>query len=115
VKTVLEVSVDFDPGVTDPESLASALDRLLETALSTPGIFEEYGNPQVGEFFVARRRRRYRPKQSRKGLRHWAIYDLTTAGLLSTELYRDYRQAVEVAAQLDDALVVPVVIRALHG
>jgi hypothetical protein len=48
-------------------------------------------------------------------LRHWAIYDLTTAGLLSTELYRDYRQAVEVAAQLDDAIVVPIVVRTLGG
>jgi hypothetical protein len=115
VKAVLEVSVDFDPGVTDPESLASALDRLLETALSTPGIFEDYGNPHVGEFFVARRGRRHTCKKSRKGLQHWAIYDLATAGLLSTELYRDYRQAVEVAAQLDDAVVVPVVIRALRG
>jgi hypothetical protein len=115
VKTMLEVSVDFDPGVTDPESLASAMDRLLETALSTPGIFEDYGNPRLGEFFVACRGRSHTCKKSRKGLRHWAIYDLATAGLLSTELYRDYRQAVEVAAQVDDAIVVPIVIRALRG
>jgi hypothetical protein len=94
MRTVLEVSLDFDPGVTDPESLATAMDRLLETALSTPGIFEDYGNPRVGEFFVARRRRRHRSQKPCKGLRHWAIYDLATAGLLSTELYRDYRQAV---------------------
>jgi hypothetical protein len=25
----------------------------METALSTPGIMEEYGNPAIGEFFVA--------------------------------------------------------------
>jgi len=29
------------------------MDRLLETALSTPGIMEEYGEPRIGEFFVA--------------------------------------------------------------
>jgi hypothetical protein len=115
VRTVLEVSLDFDPGVTDPESLASAMDRLLETALSTPGIFEDYGNPRVGEFFVARRGRSHTSKKSRRGLQHWAIYDLATAGLLSTELYRDYRQAVEVAAQVDDAIVVPIVVRTLGG
>jgi len=40
--------------MTDGEGLACAMDRLLETALSTPGIFEEYGNPEVGEFFVAK-------------------------------------------------------------
>ena len=39
--------------VTDPEALASAADRLLETVLSTPGIVEEYGDPRFGEFFVA--------------------------------------------------------------
>jgi hypothetical protein len=30
------------------------MDRLLETALSTPDILDEYGNPSVGEFFVAK-------------------------------------------------------------
>lgn len=29
------------------------MDRLLETALSTPGILEDYGEPTIGEFFVA--------------------------------------------------------------
>jgi hypothetical protein len=33
--------------------LASAMDRLLEMVLSTPGIMDEYGNPRLGEFFVA--------------------------------------------------------------
>jgi hypothetical protein len=33
--------------------LAVALDRLLETALSTPGIMDEYGTLSFGEFFVA--------------------------------------------------------------
>jgi len=54
MKTTLTVEVEYDPAVTDPESLACAMDRLLETALSTPGILDEYGNPTIGEFFVAK-------------------------------------------------------------
>jgi hypothetical protein len=53
MKTTLTIEIDYAPAMTDPEGLASAMDRLLETALSTPGIFDEYGNPKVGEFFVA--------------------------------------------------------------
>jgi len=34
--------------------LACAMDRLLETVLSTPGIMDEYGNPAIREFFVAK-------------------------------------------------------------
>jgi hypothetical protein len=30
------------------------MDRLLETALSTPGILADYGNPVVGEFLAPR-------------------------------------------------------------
>ena len=53
MKTTLTVDIKYNGRKTDPESLASAMDRLLETALSTPGILEEYGEPRVGEFFVA--------------------------------------------------------------
>lgn len=53
MKTTLTVDVDYDPKLTDPEGLACAMDRLLETALSTPGILEDYGTPAIGEFFVA--------------------------------------------------------------
>ena len=52
MKTTLTVEIEYDPAMTDPESLACAMDRLLETALSTPGIFSDYGNPKVGEFLV---------------------------------------------------------------
>ena len=41
----LYVDVTYDPATTDPDSLATALDRLLETALSTVGILSEYGDP----------------------------------------------------------------------
>jgi hypothetical protein len=54
MKTTLTVDIEYDPQKTDPEALACAMDRLLETALSIPDIFSEYGNPTVGEFFVAK-------------------------------------------------------------
>jgi hypothetical protein len=38
--------------VTDDESVARALDRLMESALSTPGILDEYGDVEVGEFLI---------------------------------------------------------------
>jgi hypothetical protein len=50
--TTLTVEIRYDPKVTDPESLASAMDRLMETALSTPGLLDEYGDPVIGEFYV---------------------------------------------------------------
>jgi hypothetical protein len=46
------VEVEFNPAVTDAESLATALDRLMETALSTKDIFADYGNPIVKEFYT---------------------------------------------------------------
>lgn len=49
----LYVDVRYDRKITDDESLAIALDRLLETALSTPGILDDYANPEIGDFFVA--------------------------------------------------------------
>ena len=51
-KTRLNVTVRFDESVTDAESLASAMDILMETALSTPDILDDYGNPTIGKFFV---------------------------------------------------------------
>ena len=52
-KTTLTLDIEYDPELTHPDGLASAMDRLMETALSTPGIMEEYGDPRVGEFFVS--------------------------------------------------------------
>jgi hypothetical protein len=51
-KATLTVDVDYNPAITDPESLAAALDTLLQTALSTPGILLEYGDPVVGAFLA---------------------------------------------------------------
>lgn len=55
MKTTLTLDVDYDPTMTDPERLSSAMDTLLETALSTPGILDECGEVQVGTFLVAER------------------------------------------------------------
>ena len=46
------ISVTYDEKKTDADSIASALDTLMETSLSTPSILSEYGNPTVGEFYV---------------------------------------------------------------
>jgi len=51
-KTRMTVMIRFDEGVTDAESLATAMDTLMETALSTPGILDDYGNPTIDKFFV---------------------------------------------------------------
>lgn len=51
---ILSISVTFDEKKTDAESIANALDNLLETAMGTPGILEEYGDPYVGPFYVER-------------------------------------------------------------
>jgi hypothetical protein len=48
----LYLDVDYDESVTDAEGVANALDTLLETAMSTPEILDEYGNPDVGAFYV---------------------------------------------------------------
>jgi hypothetical protein len=52
-RTTLTVDVRYDGRRTDPEALACAMDRLMETALSIPGIMDEYGKTTLGEFLVA--------------------------------------------------------------
>jgi hypothetical protein len=51
-KATLSLTVDFNPKETDGEALACALDQLMDTTLSTPGILEEYGDVSVGKFLV---------------------------------------------------------------
>jgi hypothetical protein len=50
----LTLEIEYNPRKTDPDGLACAMDRLLETALSTPGILDEYGNPVIREFSIAK-------------------------------------------------------------
>ena len=49
-QVTMTVTVTFDPDRTDPESLASALDQLLDTSLSTVGVLDEYGQVDIGSF-----------------------------------------------------------------
>ena len=49
-KTVLTIEVEYDEKATDPETIATAAERLLETALSTPGVLDELGEVHFGEF-----------------------------------------------------------------
>lgn len=53
VETTLMLKVTYNTRLTDPEGIASALDTLLETAMSTPGILEEYGRVEVEPFLVS--------------------------------------------------------------
>lgn len=46
----MTVEVTYNPDMTDPESLAGALDSLIETALSTPGIMDDYGEVEITGF-----------------------------------------------------------------
>ena len=46
MKTTLTVEIEYDPQMTDPEGLACAMDRLLETALSTPRHFRRLWKPE---------------------------------------------------------------------
>ena len=48
----LRLYVEYDETQTDAESVAEALDQLLGTAVSTPGVLDAVGNPDVGEFLV---------------------------------------------------------------
>lgn len=48
----LTIEVGFDPDITDVDAVGVAVDNLLETAMSTPGILDEYGNPDIGQTYV---------------------------------------------------------------
>jgi len=54
-QATLEIEVRFDSTQTDAEGIASALDQLLETAMSTPGILEDYGSVIADAFYVKRK------------------------------------------------------------
>ena len=52
-KATLTLDITYDPNITDADSVAVALDKLMETALSTPDILDEYGSPEIGAFYVS--------------------------------------------------------------
>jgi hypothetical protein len=45
----VRIAVEYDETRTDADSVAAALDVLLETALSTSGVLDDYGPIRVGE------------------------------------------------------------------
>ena len=54
-QATLEIEVRFDSAQADAEAIASAFDQLLEIAMSTPGILEDYGNVVADAFYVKRK------------------------------------------------------------
>jgi hypothetical protein len=51
-KALLTIEIEYDEEATDSEGVAYAIDRLIETARCQVAL-EEYGNPNIGEAFVA--------------------------------------------------------------
>lgn len=99
MKTRLTLVVEYDAELTDPEALAGALDRLLETALSTPGILDEYGNPKFGEFFVA--------VEPAEIVHRYILYDHDMDDLATTHVFATYAEAADAANLLDNVIVIP--------
>lgn len=52
IEAKLYLTIEFDEDKTDAESIACALDVLMDTSLSTFGALDEYGDPGIGKFFV---------------------------------------------------------------
>lgn len=47
------LDVTFDEKVTDEDSVGEAVDSLVETAASTPGILDDYGEVHIGQTELA--------------------------------------------------------------
>ena len=47
-KYTFTITAEFDDA-HDIDVIGGAIDTLLETALSTPGVLDDLGNPQIGE------------------------------------------------------------------
>jgi len=48
IKSTFTLTVEHDEA-HDEDTIGEAVDTLLETALSTPGILDDLGNPTIGE------------------------------------------------------------------
>jgi hypothetical protein len=48
IKSIFTLTVEHDEA-HDEDTIGEAVDTLLETALSTPGILDDLGNPTIGE------------------------------------------------------------------
>ena len=109
MKTLLTLEVDYDPSVTDPEGLATAMDRLMETACSTPDILDDYANPAIGEFLVAAPvidSVAAGPQQVvTVATRRYILYDFDTNDLATTYVYDSHNEAADDASQLDNVMI----------
>jgi hypothetical protein len=102
MKATFTVDIEFDERQTDVEAIASALDRLMATALSTPGIMDEYGDPRIGEFFVA-------PEPGSRPER-WAFYNPDQQTMLTTQTFPSYAEAIDAVPPMPDVLIVKFVV-----
>jgi len=95
----LQLPVEYSVRNTDPESVATAMDQLLKTALSTPGIMSDYGPVQIGEFTVL-------PDES--AVRHELIALLRAArAYVDTEdacASNEHQEAVKLQEEIDGVL-----------
>ena len=48
----LTLHVTYDDKLTDEDTVAEALNQLLQTAVSTPGVLDHCGEPDVGELYI---------------------------------------------------------------
>jgi len=51
-RAVLTIEVEFGENITDAEGVGDAVDTLLATSVSTPGILDDYGNPHIGQTYI---------------------------------------------------------------
>ena len=79
----------------------------------TGHLFSDYGNPKVGEFFVAPVNTE--PSTTESVVRRWVLLNIDTNELLTTRTYDSYDEAAEDANQVDDVLILPLVFEELHA
>ena len=97
--TTLLLQIECQAESTDPERLASALDQLLKTALSSLGSQDEYGHPTFGQFRVAEAPSVVTPR--------FVLFDFDLGELATTQVFSQYEDAAETANRLDNVLVIP--------
>ena len=49
MKYTFTIAVEYDDEKADEDAIGNAVDTLLETALSTPDILGDLGNPKIGQ------------------------------------------------------------------
>jgi len=55
MKAILTIEIEFDENKTDADAVGVAVDTLIETAMTIPGVLEEYGDPgsfSIGQTYI---------------------------------------------------------------